>query len=93
VNRVDLMRLARKLEGLPVLGSDRPTPQGARYGDIILEVGGIRTKSLEDVLRVRVRPGSTTQVVLFRDGQRKQLDIREAAPPLSHLALGEGAAA
>jgi hypothetical protein len=98
VNRIDLMSLARRLEGLPVLGLDHPqNPLGARYGDVILEVGGVRTKRLRDVLRVRLSSTSSTRVVLFRDGQRTELEVAAGRArdrgrvPLGQLALGDGA--
>ena len=49
--RKSLFALAKALEGLPVLGALEGTPAaraGVRYGDVLLEVNGVRTRTVMD---------------------------------------------
>lgn len=74
-------RLARALDGLPLLGCVPGSPShraGLRAGDVILSVGGHRVRTLDDYARVtRDTPGSR-EVVVFRDGEelRFTLELR-----------------
>jgi S1-C subfamily serine protease len=73
-----LSQLARVLEGLPILGclDGRPAARaGIRYGDVLLAVNGRRTRSFLDYLEARDLRSDRMQVLVFRDGAHRQLEL------------------
>ena len=95
LKRSDLSRLARALEGLPILGCMEDSPAaraGVRYGDVLLSVDGQATPSWEAFLLARQRSGAAIQVEIWRDGETLSLSIpidrTRSISPLEVLAAG-----
>jgi hypothetical protein len=40
-----------------------------RYGDVLLSVNGVRTRTIDEYFQARKRRAGAAEVVLFRDGQ------------------------
>lgn len=97
-----LFRLARSLEGLPIIGCLEGTPAaraGIRYGDVLLSVNGKRTRSLVDYVEARALDELGMAVVVFREGREQSWELKfdapgqapDAARILAELALKFGA--
>ena len=74
----DLMELARALGGLPVFGClvGSPAEQaGIRYGDVLLAVDGMPTRTVDDYLAARSRSGRTIVVRIFRAGAELDVEL------------------
>ena len=74
----DLMELARALRGLPVFGclAGSPAEQaGIRYGDVLLSVDGMPTRTVDDYLAARSQSGRTIVVRVFRAGVELDVEI------------------
>jgi S1-C subfamily serine protease len=86
-----LYAMAKALEGLPVLGALAGTPAaraGVRYGDILLEVNGVRTETMLDYIQARGLRSDGMVIVLFRGGERLELALTyDAERPLDPPAL------
>lgn len=70
--------LAKALEGLPVLGTLDRTPAaraGVRWGDILLEVNGRRTRTVNDYVDAKSRREDGMSIVVFRDGATIAIEI------------------
>lgn len=79
--------LARALEGLPVLGTLSGTPAalaGIQYGDVLLSVNGVRTRTLADYLEAKDLLKTGMEAVVFRAGE-------ERVTQLSYAGGGRGA--
>ena len=89
-----LFELAKALDGLPVIGCLQGTPAalaGVRYGDILLSVNGMRTKTLGDYLEAKALRADGMDVVIFRQGHEEPIELkyhanREKPDPASLLA-------
>jgi len=89
-----LFELAKTLDGLPVLGCLEGTPAGEagiRYGDVLLYVNGVRTRTFGDYFEGKALRQEGMQVVVFRDGAELSLEFgyrknREPVDPTSLLA-------
>lgn len=80
------MELARALEGLPIFGCLPGSPAdraGIRYGDVLLAVDDVPTRTVDDYLAVRKRSGPSIRVRVFRAGTEMEIDLvlREAMEP------------
>lgn len=74
-----LEKLARLCEGILILGSLPGTAaaeSGLRYGDILIEVNGVRTKNIGDFFIARESDNQQMCVVLWRDGVRLELVLK-----------------
>jgi S1-C subfamily serine protease len=86
--------LAKALEGLPVLGCLAGTPAamaGVRYGDILLSVNGMRTKTLGDFVEAKGLRKDGMHVVIFRSGEEQPIELeyraeRQALDPTAVVA-------
>lgn len=83
-SRVDLSRLADSLGGLPVLGCLDGSPAaeaGVRYGDILLAVDGVPTRTWDDFLRARAATRGRFVARIFRDGVELEVTVELRANP------------
>lgn len=66
--------LAKALDGIPVLGTLQGTPAaraGIRYGDVLLSVNGVRTRTVADYVEAKALRNDGMEVVVFRaDGEQ-----------------------
>jgi predicted metalloprotease with PDZ domain len=79
-----LFALAKALEGLPVLGALEGTPAaraGVRYGDILLSVNGVRTRSVSDYVEAKARRLDGMDIVVFRSGEERLAALTYDASP------------
>lgn len=86
--------LARALDGVPVLGTLSGTPAaraGIRYGDILLEVNGMRTRTVADYIEAKALREDGMEIVVFRAGaeQRSDLAYDENVKTDPHALLSE----
>jgi len=71
IRREQLEALAEAVQGIPVLGclpGSTAAEAGVRYGDILLEVNGLRTVDVDDYLAGRALRADGMALRLFRDG-------------------------
>ncbi len=77
-----LFQLAKALDGLPVLGCLPGTPAalaGVRYGDIVLWVNGLRTRTLGEYVEAKGQRTDGMNVVVFRSGVEHQIEFEYRA--------------
>lgn len=70
--------LAKALDGVPVLGTLAGTPAakaGIRYGDVLLEVNGMRTRTVADYIEAKALREDGMEVVVFRAGAEHKSDL------------------
>jgi membrane-associated protease RseP (regulator of RpoE activity) len=87
-SRSDLSRLAAALGGLPILGCLAGSPAaeaGVRYGDILLSIDGVPTRSWDDFLRARSQSRGGFVARIFREGS--ELDVAVTLRPANKSAL------
>ncbi len=78
VSKSQLFALARALEGVPVLGALGGSPAaraGIRYGDVLLSVNGIRTRSIMDYLQAKALRMNGMEIVVFRGGSEQTSEL------------------
>jgi len=78
IRRQQLEQLAEAVQGIPVLGclpGSTASEAGVRYGDIVLEVNGLRTISIDDYLAGRKLRSDGMDLRLFRDGNEFSLFV------------------
>jgi len=78
-----LFALAKALEGIPVLGTLSHTPAaraGIRYGDVLLEVNGRRTKTVLDYVEAKALREDGMDVVVFRTGSESVISLSYDEP-------------
>jgi predicted metalloprotease with PDZ domain len=74
IARQSLFALAKALEGIPVLGSLSGTPAaraGIRYGDVLISVNGMRTRTVLEYVEAKALRTDGMDVVVFRSGTEK----------------------
>jgi hypothetical protein len=84
--RKSLFALAKALEGLPVLGALEGTPAaraGVRYGDVLLEVNGIRTRTVMDYVEAKNVRADGMSIVIFRSGTESITELSYDSPARS----------
>ena len=84
--RKSLFALAKALEGLPVLGTLEGTPAaraGIRYGDVLISVNGMRTRSVADYVEAKNLRVDGMEVVVFRGGSESKTDLEYEDPARS----------
>jgi S1-C subfamily serine protease len=72
IAKAALVALAKALEGIPVLGTLGGTPAaraGITYGDVLLEVNGVRTKNVVDYIEAKALRSDGMDIVVFRGGR------------------------
>lgn len=70
--------LAKALEGLPVLGALDGTPAaraGIRYGDVVVSVNGMRTRTVTEYVEAKNLRLDGMDLVLFRAGAMTELSL------------------
>lgn len=92
IARTALFALAKALEGLPVLGALAGTPAaraGIRYGDILLSVNGMRTRTVTDYVTAKNLRSDGMAIIVFRSGseQLAELAYDTSARPLNPAVL------
>jgi len=83
IPRKSIFALAKALEGLPVLGALQGTPAaraGVRYGDILLSVNGMRTRTVADYVEAKGLRVDGMEIVLFRGGEMTNHELTFANP-------------
>lgn len=87
IGKNQLFQLAKALDGLAVLGCLQGTPAalaGVRYGDILLSVNGMRTRTFMDYIEAKALRSDGMTVVIFRSGQEEPIELQYQAnrPPV-----------
>ncbi len=82
--RSEIIALARTIRGIPLLGCPEGSPAeraGMQYGDIIIFVNGVRTRSVIDYQDAKKRADGRMEVVFRRDGRTLTTTFAEPPPP------------
>ena len=92
LQRKSFFALAKALEGLPILGVLEGTPAaraGVRYGDVLLSVNGVRTRTITDYVEAKNLRADGMNIVVFRSGTERieELSYDVNAQPLDPAAL------
>lgn len=75
--------LAQALEGVPLLGVLEGSPAaraGARYGDVLLSVNGVRTRTIVDYLEAKNLRTDGMEIVVFRGDAEVHLAFQYDSP-------------
>jgi S1-C subfamily serine protease len=83
ISRKQLEEIAATVEGVPIFGClPRSTADsaGVRYGDIVLSVNGVRTKSIEQYMAGRARRADGMELRILRAGQELSLFVAFGPP-------------
>jgi S1-C subfamily serine protease len=83
IPRRSLFALAKALEGLPVLGALDGTPAaraGVRYGDVLISVNGVRTRTVSDYVEAKNRRTDGMSIVVFRSGGENMAELAYDSP-------------
>lgn len=78
-SRAELGRMAMILQGIPVWGCLPGSPAdqaGISYGDILLSVNGVRTKTMRAYVAARQLREDGAEFVVFRNGAELTVDFR-----------------
>jgi S1-C subfamily serine protease len=78
LNRHDCYEIAAIYGGVPVLGAlpDSPAARvGIRFGDVLLELNGRRTSTIDDVLEARTGEETTLTAKVIRNGVELTLEL------------------
>jgi S1-C subfamily serine protease len=78
VSKRQLFALARALEGVPVLGALGGSPAaraGVRYGDVLISVNGVRTRTIVDYLQAKSLRVDGMEIVVFRGGAESTREL------------------
>jgi C-terminal processing protease CtpA/Prc len=73
-----IFALARALDGIPILGALENTPAsraGLRYGDVLISVNGMRTRTVADYVEAKALRTDGMEVVVFRAGAEIARDL------------------
>lgn len=77
-NRAALSKLAEALGGLPILGCLEGSPAdeaGVRYGDVLLAIDGMATRTWDDFLQARAKSQGRFLARIFRDGAEFEIEV------------------
>jgi S1-C subfamily serine protease len=78
ISRKQLEEIAATVQGVPVFGclpGSAAAEAGARYGDIILRVNGVRTPSIDEHLSARSLRVDGIELCILRAGQELTLFV------------------
>jgi len=78
IPRDKIEALAEAVQGIPVWGclpGSTAAEAGVRYGDIVLEVNGVRTITIDDYLAGRNLRSDGVALRIFRDGSELSFDL------------------
>ncbi len=84
IARDTLFALAKTLEGIPVLGALNGTPAaraGIGYGDILISVNGMRTRTVMEYVEAKALRSDGMDIVVFRAGAEKLERLTYDASP------------
>ena len=73
---------AKSLGGVPIWGvlpGSAAARAGVRYGDVVVRVNGIQTRTLDDFLSARDESLEQVEFDVFREGELLRLNIRLAS--------------
>lgn len=79
----DLQALASAVEGVPVFGcfsGGAAERAGVRYGDVILEVNGMRTRNVDDYIEAAQLDDDHMKIVVLRDGVEQSFELELDLP-------------
>lgn len=79
IPKKSVFALAKALEGLPVLGALQGSPAdraGIRYGDVLISVNKMRTKTASDYIEAKGLRDGAMEVVIFRAGLESMIELR-----------------
>lgn len=86
IPKKSLFALAKALEGLPILGALEGTPAsraGVRYGDVLLSVNGMRTRSVADYVAAKDVRSDGMAIIVFRSGTERVEELAYDSPARS----------
>jgi S1-C subfamily serine protease len=72
ISRKQLEEVAATVQGVPVFGclpGSTAAEAGARYGDIVLGVNGVRTRDIDEYLSARSLRADGIELLILRGGQ------------------------
>jgi S1-C subfamily serine protease len=78
-SRDEIGAIAEALGGMPVWGvlADSPAARvGLRYGDVVLEVNGVKTPSASDFVAARELRTDGAVVTFQRDGELRTVELK-----------------
>lgn len=87
MSRKQLEEIAATVQGIPVWGclpGSSAAEAGVRYGDIVLEVNGVLTPSIDEYLAARALRQDGIALRLFRSGDELSVYV-EFRPPADTL--------
>lgn len=87
ISRKQLEEIAATVQGIPVWGclpGSSAAEAGVRYGDIVLEVNGVLTPSINEYLAARALRQDGIALRLFRNGDELSVYV-EFRPPADTL--------
>ncbi len=92
IAKASLFALAKALEGIPVLGTLSGTPAaraGIRYGDVLLSVNGMRTRTVLDYVEAKALRSDGMAITVFRTGTERieELTYDEPAAEVDPTAI------
>lgn len=70
--------LAKALDGIPILGTLAGTPAaraGVRYGDVLLWVNGVRTRTVLDYIEAKALRDDGMELVVFSGGAERKREF------------------
>jgi predicted metalloprotease with PDZ domain len=82
--RSEIIALARTIRGIPLLGCPEGSPAeraGMQYGDIIIFVNGVRTRSVIDYQEAKKQAEGPMEVIFRRHGETMITTFAEPPPP------------
>jgi S1-C subfamily serine protease len=83
ISRKQLEDIAATVQGVPVWGclpGSTAAEAGVRYGDIVIEVNGIRTPSIDEYLTARALRTDGLELRIFRAGAELTMFVKFRPP-------------
>ena len=92
ISRKQLEEIAATVQGVPVWGclpGSTAAEAGVRYGDIVIEVNGMRTPSIDEYLAARALRSDGLDLRIFRAGAELSMFVKFRPPTDTLEALTE----